>query len=132
MKFVKITIAALLITVLTCCASVFATYKAYTIDLKAFNGVTTMAPLIKQTTGMQTYKNNGVVNKCTSNYNTLAARVISDEGGTSSWIKISHNATSGWNDYDKTYIPRAYNLELKNDTWSPCTAYHTGLWYLDN
>lgn len=132
MKYVKIIFGILVVAVTTCCISVFATQKWYSITLKAFNAATTLGPQSKETTVAQGYKNIGTINTCTSNNNSVSVRVYSESEGNSSWITVSNGATSYWPENNKTTKVQAYNLEIKNGTVTPCTASHGGAWYLDN
>jgi len=131
MKYVKMTLGALVVAAATCCASTFASTGAYNVTLDSFYGSTYVGTETKQTTSIQQYKNEGTINSCTGNYNSIKARVNSTAGGYSSWITIDHKVTAGWNNDSITNVPRAYSVFAKNNS-SPCSSNHFGLWYLDN
>lgn len=132
MKYVKLTLGILIVTILATGISAFATTGHYSITLKALSGETQLGPKTKTSSGPQAYYNLGTVNSCTSNRNTIEVMVKSERGGESAWIKVSDGATSSWsNNPGSTYTANAYNLYIRNDVFSPCTAGHSGVWYLD-
>ena len=132
MKYLKITLSILLVTITLTSISAFASAGHYSITLKALKGVTQLGPKTKERYGAQAYYNIGTVNSCTGNRNTVAVMVKSERGGESAWIQVTNGATSSWgNDKGSTYTATAYNLYIKNDVLSPCNASHSGGWYLD-
>ena len=132
MKYLKITLSILLVTITLTSISAFASAGHYSITLKALKGVTQLGPKTKERYGAQAYYNIGTVNSCTGNRNTVAVMVKSERGGESAWIQVTNGATSSLgNDKGSTYTATAYNLYIKNDVASPCNASHNGGWYLD-
>ena len=132
MKYIKIILGTLVVSALACITSVFATTKNYNITLKELNATTTVGPQTKQTTVRQAYENKESINSCTSNYNSVKVRVYSEDAGYSDWMTVSRGAKSYWKEDSKTTGMRAYNLDVKNGTITPCKAYHFSTWYLDN
>lgn len=140
MKYVKLTMAALVLSLVTCGVSVFAadnviSYNA--IDLKAFSGETQGGPATKKQTGAQSYRNFGTVDNCTAADKNVDVRVhyVKKDGSNdtvySDWMTVSPGATSSWKLDAKTKNPDAYNIHIKVSTWGVCTAKHFGDWYLD-
>ncbi len=130
MKYVKITLGALVIAIATCFASTFATIQPLNVTLKALYGETLLAEANKQTYSNQFYKNEGTINSCTSNYVSVKVRVHSTAGGYSSWKQLGHQDMMSLGDYNTTQIPRTYSAQGKNVS-TPCTSNHFGMWYLD-
>lgn len=132
MKYVKVTLGVLLVTILTTGFSVFATTGHYSIKLKSLMGATELGPKTKEREGTQSYYNIGTVNTCTSNRNTVKVMVRSERNGESDWIQVTDGATSSWTGKKgQPNTVNAYNLFIKNDIFIPCEANHSGTWYLD-
>lgn len=132
MKYLKITLSILLVTITLTSISAFASAGHYSITLKALKGVTQLGPKTKERYGAQAYYNIGTVNSCTGNRNTVAVMIKSERCGEYAWIQVTNGATSSWgNDKGSTYTTTAYNLYIKNDVVSPCNASNNGGWYLD-
>lgn len=133
MRMLKINLILILLTVMTCSLSCYANIKRYTnITLKKYNNSTIYGPQTKENNGRQYYESFGTINNCTANQNVLSARVVSDDHGTSKWINVEVDTKVGWTKDKYTQNAGNYNIELKNDTYSLCTASHSGIWYLDN
>lgn len=132
MKYIKVTLGILLVTILTTGFLAFASTATYSIKLKAFSDDTQLGPKSKERVGEQAYYNIGTVNTCTGNRNTVKVMVKSERNGESDWIQVTDGATSSWtSSKGSPNTVNAYNLYIKNDVFSPCQANHNGTWYLD-
>jgi hypothetical protein len=135
MKFLKVSAIAFIATFIIASIGVNASYAFHGyagISLPALKGTTTWGPHTKTETGLQYYENTGTVNMCTGNENGVQVAVKSEAAGQSAWLVLANSGQSGaWANNNKTTVKRAYNIKMKNNTSSPCTASHSGTWYLD-
>ncbi len=134
MKYLKISIAAFMVAFICAAVGIKAyAYHGYTgISLPILKGTTTKGPQTKTQTGLQYYENTGTINQCTGNENGVQVAVQSEAGGTSAWLVLaSAGQTGSWANNSKSTVIRSYNIKMKNNTSSPCTASHSGIWYLD-
>lgn len=135
MKYLKFAIIAFIVTFIFAAVGLNAAYAyhGYTgVSLPALKSSVTKGPYTKTQTGLQFYENNGTINQCTGNENGVKVAVKSEAGGTSDWLTIAKaNQSGAWANDSKTTVIRAYNILMKNNTSSPCTAKHSGSWYLD-
>lgn len=135
MKYLKITLLAFAVTLILSTISIDAYGNSHGyngVDLPALQGKVKRGPQTKTENNYQYYENTGTINKCTGNENGVRVRVYSEANGYSSYITLSNKGNSGtWGNNSKTTAIGAYDLNLKNNTSSPCGATHSGIWYLD-
>ena len=131
MKKIRIALGIAAVSLLFATISVYAgNYESYLgITLPILKGEVFVGNGNKTTTNVQSYLNSGTINSCTGNANTLAAKV--KRGSVESdWLTISGTGQSGsWANNSKTTTTGSYELRLKNNTYSACTATHSGIWY---
>lgn len=99
------------------------------ITLPALKKEVRKGPEIKQTTQIQRYYNYSTLNSCTNNNNDINVRVESNTKK-SDKVKISVGDNKSLTDTngDTTGL-KAYNILISNAVFSPCEAYHNGIWY---
>lgn len=105
-------------------------YQLYTgITLASLKKEVRKGPEIKQTNDVQRYNNYSTINSCTNHNNDINVRVQSNTQ-TSSKTKISVGENNSLIDNNgNTMEKKAYNVLISNAVFSPCEAYHNGIWY---
>lgn len=131
MKKIKVFSVIFAITLLISSNGIIATtQQAYAgISLPALKKELTQGPEIKTTTESQYYYNFSTLNSCTNNNNKINVKVKSSSS-TSYNTEIAVGDKNSLTDTNgNTRELRAYNVIISNAVFSPCEAYHSGIWY---
>lgn len=80
---------------------------------------------IDRTVG-QSYYNSGNVNNCTGNQNQINAKIVC-VGQSISTKTLSQGQTGYWTENGAKICTR-YNLQVRNNVYSPCQSTHSGVW----
>ena len=80
---------------------------------------------------IQRYENFSTINSCTNNNNDIGIRVRTEANGYSDRVSVSVGSTATLpKDITTTRID-AYDLYIRNNVFSPCSAVHSGVWYFN-
>lgn len=134
MKYLKVSLFAFIVTFAISAFAVKAVgnYQAYIgINLPALHSEVMLGPETKTENNVQHYYNGGTVNSCTGNENNVSSAVKRSGVSKSDFITISRYSNAAWPNNNKSNVAAAYNLYVKNPTTTPCSANHSGTWYLD-
>lgn len=130
-KFKKLFIA-LMITGFLSAISTYATensYVNYLVRLKVYSVYDTLGTEYKLDSSLgQKYYNSTNVNDCTTNENKIKVHIncIGQSQELSAEV-LSKGGTANWNN-NASKICSRYNVEVKNNVFSPCNSTHSGTW----
>lgn len=134
MKYLKISLTVFLFMFVfavtaTKASSGSATYAGIT--LPTLMNETRKGPKSKTSVGIQRYENFSTINSCTNNNNDIGIRVRTEANGYSDRVSVSVGSTATLpKDITTTRID-AYDLYIRNNVFSPCSAVHSGVWYFN-
>lgn len=131
MKKIKVMVLILIVSGLFSYISIFAesnsiAYLGKTLSVyKSYVDFGTQYKL-DRTVG-QSYYNGGNLNNCTENENDIMVK-ISCVGQSINTQTISADSTKSWNTTEAKICTR-YNLQVRNNVFTPCQSTHSGIWY---
>lgn len=128
-KFKKLFIALAIVGLLSVGSAYASSYVNYLVQLRVYSLYDTLGTEYKLDSSLgQTYYNSTNVNDCTNNQNKIKAHLncIGQTQNLSEQV-LSQGQTATWNSSAAKICSR-YNIEVKNNTFSPCHSTHSGTW----
>lgn len=128
-KFKKLFIALAVVGLLSVGSAYASSYVRYLVQLKVYSIYDSLGTEYKLDSNLgQTYYNSTNVNDCTNNPNNIKVHLncIGQSKKLSEQV-LSEEQTATWNN-DAAKECSRYNIEVKNNVFSPCHSTHGGIW----